>query len=242
MFASQLTVSDGISACSSASRAEENQKKYSIFNRCPRWRRSDILVVLRFVRWLVLKNTHHSFNRSDAITTWSFAFSRATGYLVVLYFELSLVPCKVDLGSDWLDLWLCVFISIIDQIAQYRYKHNFLSTRQYTKFIPFLVIFKSALSSSFMQLNLCSKGKLWRKKQKNKNAESYSKPNNSVLLNEQAWRVMELTCRRNEPAVVGMMTQPWIVITHKLIQWFVLWSVTANNGHKYLLMSKQNDK
>ena len=112
------------------------------------------------------KNTHHSFNRSDAITTWSFAFSRATGYLVVLYFELSLVPCKVDLGSDWLDLWLCVFISIIDQIAQYRYKHNFLSTRQYTKFIPFLVIFNSALSSSFMQLNLCSKGKLWRKKTK----------------------------------------------------------------------------
>lgn len=168
MFASQLTVSDGISACSSASRAEENQKKYSIFNRCPRWRRSDILVVLRFVRWLVLKNTHHSFNRSDAITTWSFAFSRATGYLVVLYFELSLVPCKVDLGSDWLDLWLCVFISIIDQIAQYRYKHNFLSTRQYTKFIPFLVIFNSALSSSFMQLNLCSKGKLWRKKTKKK--------------------------------------------------------------------------
>lgn len=81
-----------------------------------------------------------------------------------------------------------------------------------------------------------------KQKTKNKNAESYSKPNNSVLLNEQAWRVMELTCRRNEPAVVGMMTQLWIVITHKLIQWFVLWSVTANNGHKYLLMSKQNDK
>ena len=166
MFASQLTVSDGISACSSASRAEENQKKYSIFNWCPRWRRSDILVVHRFVRWLVLKNTHHSFNQSDVITTWSYAFSHATSYLVVLYFELSLVPCKVDLGSDWLEFWLCVCLSIIDQIAQYRYKHNFLVTRHYIKYIPFLVIFNSALSSSFMQLKQCLKGNFVKKRRR----------------------------------------------------------------------------
>lgn len=39
------------------------------------------------------------------------------------------------------------------------------------------------------------------------------------------------------------MAQLWIVVTYKLVQWFVLWSVAADNGHNHLWTIKEgNDK
>ena len=49
-----------------------------------------------------------------------------------------------------------------------------------------------------------------------------------------ARQAVQLTCGRYKPAVVGVMAQLWIVVTYKLVQWFVLRSVAADNGHNHL--------
>ena len=67
---------------------------------------SQIALVLPYFAVIGPENSRHSLNQSDAklkpTTTWSPAFSRALGRVVVFYSEFSLALKSILLSSDWL--------------------------------------------------------------------------------------------------------------------------------------------